>query len=85
MYKDILDDLNSILEETKKVEKSFNLESKFKKNSSKKIEKDLDYKKIKEKIQQLEDGKASLEELKDLLKEFKNKDSRGSKDTEKKQ
>jgi len=83
MYKDILNDLSSILEEYKKVEKDFNLESKFKKGP-KKVEKDLDIKRIKEKIQQLKDGKASLDELEELVKQLKGKDSEEYKAPEKK-
>lgn len=78
-YKDILEELSSILEENKKIEKKFNLEDKFKK-SSMKAEKDLDTKKIKEIIQRLKDGKASLEELEQALREHKKEDKKEEKD-----
>ena len=78
-YEDIIEDLSCILNETKEIERKFNLEDKFKKN--KKAEKDLDVKRLKEKLQELKDGKAYIEELENLLKDYIKNDS---KDGEKK-
>ena len=75
-YEDIIEDLSCILNETKEIERKFNLEDKFKKN--KKAEKDLDVKRLKEKLQELKDGKASIEELeKELSKDIIARDSDG--------
>lgn len=81
-YKDILEELNLILEEYRKIEKKFNLEDKFRKDS-KKVEKDLDVKKLKEIFQKLKDGKASLEEVEEVLKDYKKDDKKDSKKEDK--
>lgn len=66
----ILEKLNIILEDYNKAEKSFDLAKKFEKNKKKQSHvKDEDQKtnKLKEKLEQIKNGTASLEDLEELI------------------
>jgi len=71
MFQESLKNLTDILEAFDKVEKDFDLEGKFKKKPPKQ---DQNMAKVKEMMQNLKDGKGSLEELEDAIKEVEDKE-----------